>query len=151
MTDQSAPVLVLDTNVLIAALLSPHGPPAAILRMLLAGHARLAYDARILVEDREVAAGPKFNLELGLVEAVLDALATDGLSVTSTPLPGRLPDPDDEPFLEAAIAVGPDTVLVTGNVQHFPSDPRHGVEVLTPRQWLEYWRRRVQPDSAGNS
>lgn len=106
MTVQGVPILVLDTNVLIAALLSPDGPPGAILRLLLAGDARIAYDARILAEYKEVARRPKFKFVPGLVDAVLDALVGDGLCVTATPLLVSLPDADDEPFLEVAVAAG---------------------------------------------
>lgn len=100
MSEEPQPVLVLDTNVLITALLNPHGPPAAIL--------------------------------------------ADGVSVAPVPLRVRLPDPDDEPFLEAAIAAGPATVLVTGNLGHFPAQARQGVQVLTPREWLDRWRNESQ-------
>ena len=45
---------VLDTNVLVAALLSPYGAPAAVLQVVLSGSAVVCFDARILSEYREV-------------------------------------------------------------------------------------------------
>ncbi|MEN6565052.1 MAG: hypothetical protein ABFC57_01980 [Veillonellales bacterium] len=39
--------IVLGTNVLVAGLISPFGPPAQILRLLTAGKLSICYDARI--------------------------------------------------------------------------------------------------------
>jgi uncharacterized protein len=52
--------IVLDTNVLIAALLSPHGAPAQLLDLSLVGEIVLLVDDRILAEYLEVARHPKF-------------------------------------------------------------------------------------------
>ncbi len=49
-----------------------------------------------------------------------------------------LPDPDDEPFLAVAAATG--SVLVTGNVRHFPARARQGVRVQTPRELVDSLR-----------
>jgi predicted nucleic acid-binding protein len=45
-----------------------------------------------------------------------------------------LPDPDDSPFLEVALAAA--VPLVTGNKRHFPVDRRRGCPVLTPVEFL---------------
>ncbi len=45
-----------------------------------------------------------------------------------------LPDPDDAPFLEVAIAAG--VPLVTGNVKHFPLSCCQGCEVILPADFL---------------
>jgi uncharacterized protein len=49
-----------------------------------------------------------------------------------------LPDRDDEPFLAVAAATG--SILVTGNVRHFPARARHGVRVQTPRELVDSLR-----------
>jgi putative PIN family toxin of toxin-antitoxin system len=56
----SAPLLVLDTNVLVSALLSPFGAPGRIWDLVLAREVRLVYDDRILVEYRRVLSREKF-------------------------------------------------------------------------------------------
>jgi len=57
--------------------------------------------------------------------------------VVGTPLPFSLPDPDDQPFLECAVAGAVDA-LVTGNTRHFRlKEGRLEIAVLTPRQFLE--------------
>jgi len=50
------------------------------------------------------------------------------------------PDPDDEPFL--AVAEYTDAVLVTGNLKHFPAKACAGVQVLSPRGFLDHLRDR---------
>ena len=42
--------VVVDTNVIVSALLNPNGPPAKILSLILNGKAKLLYDNRILFE-----------------------------------------------------------------------------------------------------
>jgi putative PIN family toxin of toxin-antitoxin system len=132
-------VVVLDTNVLVSALLNPLGPPAQILGLTLIGELAAAHDPRLLDEYREVLRRQEFGFSRRRVAEVLDALERDGLPATARPLLARLPDPADEPFLEVAAAAR--AWLVTGNMRHFPPGKRGGVVVLTPRELLERLRR----------
>ncbi len=68
-------------------------------------------------------------------------LEEEGETVVGHPLPGRLPDSSDEPFLEVAVAARAQ-FLVTGNLRHFPARLRHGVAVVSPRDFLDCLRRR---------
>jgi putative PIN family toxin of toxin-antitoxin system len=131
-------IVVLDTNVLVSALLSPHGPPAQILGLTLAGELTAAYDPRVLSEYREALRRPEFGFAGWRLREVLDGLERDGLPVVARPLRERLPDSADEPFLEVAAAAG--AVVVTGNMRHFPSNRRGGVLVLSPRELLDRLR-----------
>ena len=135
--------VVVDTNVLVAGLLSPFGPPGEIVRMIASGALRLCFDARILTEYGEVLARPKFQFSFELTQALLEQIKTEGFSVAGNPLPARLPDPTDEPFLEAAIAGAADC-LITGNIKHFPSSKRQGAIVLSPNEFLEYFRKQTR-------
>lgn len=131
----SAPLLVLDTNVLVSALLSPFGAPGRIWDLVLAREIRLAYDDRILVEYERVLNRAKFGFDKGRVEAVL-AVFLFQESVNPKPWPLQpLPDPDDAAFLEVAQAAS--AILVTGNTRHFPEELRGEVKVLKPHEWLE--------------
>lgn len=132
--------IVLDTNVLVAGLLSPFGPPGKIVRMVSAGVLTLCTDARILCEYGEVLRRPRFGFAEDDLATLLDALRGQGLSVASVPLPRALPDPGDEPFLEIALAGGA-SCLVTGNHIHFPADRCLGVPVLSPAELIVTWRR----------
>lgn len=52
--------VVVDTNVMVSALLSPYGPAARVLDALLAGRLVLVFDDRILCEYEEVLGRRRF-------------------------------------------------------------------------------------------
>ncbi|QLQ06156.1 MAG: PIN domain-containing protein [Anaerolineae bacterium] len=83
-------LVVLDTNILVSALLSPFGPPARMLDMVLSGDLRAAFDDRLLAEYREALARPKFSFAPEDVAVVLAYLEADGEPVTARPLPCEL-------------------------------------------------------------
>jgi len=137
--------IVLDTNVLVAGLLTPFGPCAQIVRMVSSGDLTLCLDARILSEYDEVLRRPKFGFETERVTALLDYIEHGADIVASCPLADPLPDPDDQPFLEVAIA-GQAKCLVTGNRAHFPRKRYHGVKVLSPSEFLAFYRSHPEQD-----
>ncbi len=132
--------LVMDTNVLVSGLLSPHSHSARLVRLIVDGSVRLAFDERILLEYREVLTRPKFPFQLAQIYALLAQIEEEGLKIIPQPIAARLPDPDDLPFLEAAVSaeVG---FLVTGNKKHYPARARRGVQVVSPKQCLEMMSR----------
>ncbi len=132
--------VVVDTNVLVAGLLSPFGPPGEIVRMIAAGNLYLCFDARILTEYRDVLGRPKFRFDPAPIEIFLEQIRADGQSVAGYPLSAGLPDPTDEPFLETALA-GNAVCVITGNTKHFPVSRRRGMLVFSPREFLDYYRR----------
>ena len=131
--------IVLDTNVLVSGLLSPFGPPGEIVRMVSAGSIRLCVDARLLAEYEEVLLRPRFGLDPESVAAFVDYIAVTSQKVASAPLDVRLSDPDDEAFLEVAIACRA-AYLVTGNLVHFPSEASAGVSIVSPAEFVEAYR-----------
>ena len=137
--------IVLDTNVLVSGLLSPFGPPGDIVRLITTGTVRVCYDARILGEYRQVLLRPVFSFSQVQVESVLAQLETDGDLVTACPLSEGLPDPDDEAFLAIALA-SQAHCLVTGNIRHYPASSRQGVRVVSPRNFLELYRKIAVSD-----
>lgn len=134
--------VVVDTNVVVAGLLSPFGAPGEIVRMIASGALSLCLDARIVSEYDEVLHRPKFEFPSAHLQALLEQIKGVGVTVAGDPLPVRLPDPTDEPFLEVALA-GHAECLITGNRRHFPSSKRQGVLVLTPAEFLDWYRRRL--------
>lgn len=131
--------IVLDTNILVSGLLQPFGPSGQIVRLVAAGELVLCHDSRILAEYREVLFRKKFRFDPERVEILMEAIRVGGIPVAARPLAIRLPDPDDEPFLEIALASGAQC-LVTGNIKHYPADARHGVEVISPRPFIDLYR-----------
>lgn len=136
--------LVLDTNVLVSALLTPHGKPARVLELLRTGQVTLCLDPRILSEYEEVLKNRAFPFDLTDVDLLLDLFRVTAFYAPIIPLSASIPDPDDAPFIEVAIACRVD-VLVTGNKRHFPRNAMKGTPVMTPGEFLEYRQR-----SSGN-
>ena len=128
--------IVLDTNVLVSGLLNPHGPPGRIVQMIIAGRISLCYDTRVFCEYREVLLRPEFPFVAHEVEALLEQIRVAGELLAAAHLPATLPDPDDAPFLEVAIA-GKVEYLVTGNPRHFPVAGQCGIRVISPAGFLE--------------
>ena len=131
--------IVLDTNVLVSGLLQPFGPPGQLVRLVASGELVLAHDPRILAEYQDVLRREKFAFDAERVDALLEEIRAGGLPVAARPLAIRLADPGDEPFLEVALAGGA-RCLVTGNVKHYPAEARRGLDVLTPRSFIELFR-----------
>jgi putative PIN family toxin of toxin-antitoxin system len=138
--------IVLDTNVLVAGLLSPFGPCAEIVRMVSSGELTLYLDARILSEYGVVLRRCKFRFRMDKVIALLDYIEHRGHIVASSPLSDSLPDLGDQPFLEVAIA-GQAACLVTGNHAHFPPKLCQGVKVLSPSDFLMSYKKQQRQKS----
>lgn len=127
---------MLDTNVLVSGILSPNGPPAAVLRALLTERVTLCFDERIVSEYRDVLTRTKFAFNRELVEELIGFLESAGSPTLATPLAVTLPDPWDQMFVEVAVSSNADC-LVTGNLRHFPETARAGVRVVSPREFLD--------------
>lgn len=124
---------VIDTNVLVSALLTPHGVPAQLVAAIHRQALTPIISASILLEYAEVLKRPRF----GFAHDRLGQLLADmqGLSICLKPGPIEtlnLPDPDDAPFIAAALAAA--SPIVTGNSKHYPAQT--GVIVLSPSQAL---------------
>jgi putative PIN family toxin of toxin-antitoxin system len=135
-------MIVLDTNVIVSGILRHFSKAALILTLVADGTVPVAYDLRLLSEYRDVLSRPKLNLAQKDVEAFLTQVEQEGFLVSAKPLEIHLPDPDDEPFLEVAIA-GRVEAIVTGNKRHFPRKEYEGVRILSPAEFLEASRGRI--------
>ena len=122
--------IVLETGVLVSGVLSPHGAPAAILRALLTGRARLCYDERILSDYRKVLTGGACAFDEDDVGELLGFLEASGERTLSEPMKLDLRDPEQAPFAEVARAGGADC-LVAERVESFPAGVGSGCSVVT--------------------
>jgi len=138
--------IVLDTNVLVSGLLTPFGPSGEILRMIFSGELTLCLDARILAEYKDVLHRPRFKFNKAHISVLLDFIKQYGQFISSAPLQNRLPDPDDEPFLEVAVASRM-VSLVTGNCIHYPPSPFKRINIFSPSQFVEFYRNQDHPDA----
>jgi putative PIN family toxin of toxin-antitoxin system len=127
--------VVLDTNVIVSAFLSPFGTPARVVRLISRGIVPV-FDVRILVEYQDVLARPRFGFSPDAVAVLLQELRTSGELVIAHPLDIDLPDPDDVAFLEVAVTARADA-LVTGNAKHFILiRGHHDVKVISPAEMI---------------
>lgn len=127
---------VIDTNVLVSALISPH-PTAAtvqIVSKMLVGEITPVYCREILAEYREVLGRKKFGFPKDLVDNMLAVIEKYGLFVTPGPTSVELPDKKDLPFYAVVSEKQEDgAYLITGNLKHFPEEPF----IVTARQFLD--------------
>lgn len=109
--------------------------------MVSSGELTLFLDARVISEYTEVLARPRFAFKQDSVAALLDFISRVGRSIASSPLSTPLPDVDDHPFLEIALA-GKAAFLVPGNLAHFPVELCCGVNVVSPAEFMEAYRTK---------
>jgi uncharacterized protein len=134
--------LVIDTNVLVSGLLTPYGSCAEILSLFTNGKLLLCFDSRILTEYYEVLNRPKFDFDKDKISAILKEIELCGELTIGIPLKDSLPDPDDNMFLEVALA-GKVECIVTGNSIHFPPDSCFGIPIFSPSAFINYYQEKT--------
>jgi putative PIN family toxin of toxin-antitoxin system len=131
--------VVLDTDVVVAAMRSPTGASAALLRAGRGGKLTILLSVALALEYEAVCHQPEHQLASGLSEqetetyviAVIAMAEPVNIHFLWRP---QLRDPGDEMVLETAVNGGADT-LITFNVRDYGEVPsRFGVEVLLPRE-----------------
>ncbi len=125
---------VLDTNVLVSALLSK-SVDSTISRLITAvikKHITPLYSSEIIKEYRGVLARKKFHFPIELQEALVNRIINTGIDSERVHFDEVMPDEDDRVFYEVALSRD-DAYLVTGNQKHFPVTPI----VVTPAEMLE--------------
>jgi len=133
---------VLDTNILVSGLLSPAGPPGEIIDLIFSRQLEPVYDDRIIHEYAIVLRRNKFSFAIEMVDELLDAVQAVGFSITPNHTFLLLPDDHDRPFVECALASG-NTILITGNDKHFPASTIKGIQLFSPREFLEKYLRTL--------
>lgn len=126
---------VIDTNVLVSAMLKWDSVPGNILELAFSGMIVPLLNGPIMKEYQEVLQRPKFRLTEGIIRAVLAEINRFGVYVDASELTIDLPDPKDRVFYEVVMEERKteDAYLVTGNIRHFPEKPY----IVTPRQMLD--------------
>ena len=127
--------VVIDTNVLVSAMLKWDSVPGNVLTFALDGPIVPVFNEAILNEYREVLRRPKFCLTEQIIDAVVGSITEKGISIDAEHLDIELPDPKDRVFYEVVMEERKtdDAYLVTGNSKHFPVEPF----IVTPRQLLD--------------
>jgi putative PIN family toxin of toxin-antitoxin system len=138
--------LVLDTDVVVAALRSPTGASAAIVRAAREGQVTLLLTVALALEYEATCRRSEHRSEAGLsvrqVNTFLDAIVAMAEAVPTHFLwRPQLRDPNDEMVLETAVNGRADSV-VTFNLRDYGSAPsRFGIAILLPREVIARIRR----------
>ena len=112
---------VIDTNVLVSAMLKFQSVPGQIANEVLLGDLIPLLSDEIIVEYREVLARPKFQFDQNTVEILIDGIVDRGIYVDAVPVEEIIPDPKDIVFYEVVMEgrkEHDDAYLVTGNIKH---------------------------------
>jgi putative PIN family toxin of toxin-antitoxin system len=124
--------IVLDTNVIVSALINPQGIPGRILALVLNGKLQIAYDNRIIFEYIDVLSRKKFGFNKEVIDDLIDYFKNDGEFINSEYANVKLIDDTDKKFYEV-FKSGEARCLITGNKKHFPKDKR----ILLPKEFIE--------------
>ena len=115
---------VVDTNVLVAALLSKRDDSATVrvIRAMISGEFIPLYHEDILAEYEDVLHRKKqYDLSESAIQTVLNAIRRFGIEVFPKPTGEIFIDEDDIIFYEVAMEKRDDNAyLVTGNMKHYP-------------------------------
>ena len=126
---------VIDTNVLVSAMLKWDSVPGYILELVFSGMIVPLLNETIMKEYQGVLRRPKFHLTESIIRDVLDEMNRFGVYVDAPELAIDLPDLNDRVFYEVVMEKRKteDAYLITGNIRHFPDKPY----VVTPRHMLD--------------
>lgn len=115
---------VVDTNVLVAALLSKRNdsPTVRVIRAMISGEFIPLYHKEILAEYEDVLhRKKKYDLSEAAIQIILNAIRHYGIEVFPRPTGEIFVDEDDIIFYEVAMEKRDDNAyLVTGNLKHYP-------------------------------
>ncbi|MBO4932291.1 MAG: putative toxin-antitoxin system toxin component, PIN family [Clostridia bacterium] len=126
---------VIDTNVLISAMLKWNSVPGNVLEFTFSGTIIPVLNEHIVREYREVLSRPKFKFPKDIIDTIVSEIERLGIYIDAPELEIELPDPKDRVFYEVVMEERntEDAYLVTGNLKHFPEEPF----VVTPRQMID--------------
>ena len=127
--------VVIDTNVLVSAVLKNNSIPGTIIELAFNGKIIPVLNKEIESEYRNVLLRPKFHLTTDIVNDIVNEFKQKGLYINETHIDIELPDPKDLVFYEVVMEQRSLTSawLVTGNIKHFPNE----TFIVNPRQMLD--------------
>ena len=130
--------VVLDTNVLVSALISGAGPPGQLLSAVKRGDLALVTSEYQLEELRDVLGRERLRPYIRSDEArdLIHNLETVGSLIRELPECELSPDPGDNPILATAIA-GKADLIVSGDKAHMLAlGHADGIEIVNPAKAL---------------
>ncbi len=127
---------VVDTNVLVSALLKEGSIPYQIIEYIRSKKIIPLFNEDIITEYIEVLVRNKFGLTEEQVKNTIALFLDHGLEIEPVELDEFFSDNDDKIFYQIVMSSrqsGEDSKLVTGNIKHFPRKEF----VVTPAEMIE--------------
>lgn len=126
---------VLDTNVLVSAMLKTGSVPGQVVAEALNGDIIPVLNDEIIAEYEDVLNRPKFRFNPNTTKVLLDELKKRAVYSDYGLTEDAIPDPKDIIFYAVLMEKrkDEDAYLVTGNIKHFPMR----TYVVTPREMLD--------------
>ena len=124
--------VVLDTNVLVSALINANGIPARILAQILNGKLKIAYDNRIIFEYFDVLSRKEFGFDSETIQSLINYVRMEGEYINADLSGEHFTDEADKKFYEVYLS-SEAQYLITGNGKHFPQENT----IIAPRELLE--------------
>ena len=127
--------VVIDTNVVVSALLKPGSVPDQIIEHALSGKIIPIFDKNMFDEYERVVNRPKFHFSPERIARILSGIRDNGTFVAAKDFEEELPDPKDKIFFCVLMTAREDVdaYLVTGNLKQFPKK----IFIVTPREVLD--------------
>ena len=134
------PNIVIDTNVILAALISRRGASFKLLSLIGVEDFDICLSVPLVLEYEDAAkrqVGSRIALSSQEIDDVIDYLCLVGkhheIYYLWRPL---LKDPNDDMVLELAVSAGCETIL-TYNLRDFQGAEMFGIQVINPKVFLE--------------
>ena len=126
---------VIDTNVLVSAMLVPDSVPGTVLKYVYTSVIVPLINEEIMNEYIEVINREKFGFDKNDIDLVISNIKNSALVLERTISDEQFDDQKDVVFYEVALTGINKTnaYLVTGNIKHFPKRPF----VVTPREMVD--------------
>jgi uncharacterized protein len=132
---------VVDTNILVRALIKPQGTVGPILLRLRYGEYTILYAQPLLEELVDVLNRPRIRKKYQLTEADIQTLVSlillRGEAVRLLQRITACRDPKDDKFLEVGVS-GKADVIVSGDGDLLELHPFAGIPILTPAAFLSW-------------
>jgi putative PIN family toxin of toxin-antitoxin system len=126
---------VVDTNVIVSALMNTNGTPAKILSLILSGNVKILYDNRIIFEYVDVLSRKEFGFSKEIIDDLLNYIKHDGEFINSEYIKIKFSDEADKKFYEVYKSGGA-KYLITGNIKHFPKEDG----IIVPKDFMQIYR-----------
>jgi len=127
--------IVVDTNVIVSALMNANGTPARILSLILNGKIKILWDNRIIFEYIEVLSRKEFGFNPEVISDLIEYVKHEGEFINADHLNINFIDETDKKFYEVFKSAEAH-YLVTGNIKHFPKNET----ILNPKDFLAIYK-----------